>query len=365
MSPRSHDSSLALLLTRVCLLLCLVRTAASARNNPQWSLHWQDTAIALHNQHNARYIGTMYLGTPPQPVRCIFDTGSSRTWISPRSFIVSMSSSWRLLGPEAFQIAHFGTGSSLQGRLGSDCVRLEKSSASCQFRIHFALNTDQNGEKIFDARFGCLVGMAMLPRSARFPTSFIDALVSQAVLRMPAVSFYLSMHPAQTSALLIGMPDPVYFHPPLVYVDLDDSQTPYWQTRLLGVRVGSALLPGESRRVVIDTGSSLISGPSREVERLRRAIRVDSNCVNITALPVLAFELKGLALILRPQHYVVKMWNRNTNAATCSLAIASLDVPAPRGPLWVLGNVFQRQYFVVFDTGRRRIGFARSKRSIV
>jgi hypothetical protein len=272
-----------------------------------------------------------------------------------------------LLGPEAFQIAHFGTGSSLQGRLGSDCALLEApvGNPRCQFRINFALNTEQSGAKMFDAQFGCLVGMAMLPRSALYATSFIDSIVSQAALRTPAVSFFLSMHPAQTSALLFGMPDPLYFHPPLVYVDLDDSQSPFWQTRLLGVRVGTMLLSGEARRVVIDTGTSLLSGPSREVEWLRRAIRVDSNCVNISALPVIAFDLNGLALILRPQHYVVRMWNRTTNAVTCTLAISAFDAPVPRGPLWVLGNVFQRQYFVTFDAGRRRMGFARSKRRLV
>lgn len=362
--PALQESPIRLLVVRACLLLCLAPIAVVALFHPHGTRQWQDTAVALHNQHNARYTALLYLGTPPQPVRCIFDTGSSRTWISPKRFVASKSSSWRLLGPEAFQIAHFGTGSSLQGRLGSDCVLLEApvGDSRCQFRIHFALNTEQSGAKMFDAQFGCLVGLAMLPRSARFPSSFINTIVSQAVLRMPAVSFYLSTHPAQTSALLIGMPDPIYFHPPLVYVDLDDNQSPFWQTHLLGVRVDTMLLPGESRRVVIDTGTSLLSGPSREVEWLRRAIRVDSNCVSISALPVIAFELNGLTLNLRPQHYVVRMWNRTTGAVACSLAISALDTRVPR---WVLGNVFQRQYFVTFDAGSRRIGFARSKRRII
>ena len=30
---------------------------------------------------NFAYIATIYLGTPPQPIRCIFDTGSANAWV--------------------------------------------------------------------------------------------------------------------------------------------------------------------------------------------------------------------------------------------------------------------------------------------
>ena len=35
----------------------------------------------LTNYHNYDYIGTFYVGTPPQPLRGCFDTGSSNAWI--------------------------------------------------------------------------------------------------------------------------------------------------------------------------------------------------------------------------------------------------------------------------------------------
>jgi hypothetical protein len=37
--------------------------------------------IDLINNYNTMYIGTMHVGTPPQEIRVMFDTGSANTWV--------------------------------------------------------------------------------------------------------------------------------------------------------------------------------------------------------------------------------------------------------------------------------------------
>lgn len=41
----------------------------------------KEAEIDLLNNQNYNYIGTFFVGNPPQPLRGVFDTGSANTWI--------------------------------------------------------------------------------------------------------------------------------------------------------------------------------------------------------------------------------------------------------------------------------------------
>merc|ERR1712151_322830 len=72
-------------------------------------------------------------------------------------------------------------------------------------------------------------------------------------------------------------------------------------------------------------------------------------------LPELTFTLGGKDYALKREDLILQQ-----SGSQCVLGLMGVDVPAPRGPLWILGDVFMRKYYVQFDWGQRRLGFAQA-----
>lgn len=68
---------------------------------------------------------------------------------------------------------------------------------------------------------------------------------------------------------------------------------------------------------------------------------------------------------LTPEDYILdgkKIKSNNfLDGSQCHPAFMALNVPAPRGPLFVFGEYFLRKFYTVFDRDREVIGFALSK----
>jgi saccharopepsin len=79
------------------------------------------------------------------------------------------------------------------------------------------------------------------------------------------------------------------------------------------------------------------------------------DCDSISSLPELAFVFNGKKYKLKGEDYVLNA------GGTCISSFTGMDIPAPIGPLWIIGDTFLRKYFTVYDLGRNAVGFADSK----
>uniref|UniRef100_A0A8P0TC49 Napsin-A n=1 Tax=Canis lupus familiaris TaxID=9615 RepID=A0A8P0TC49_CANLF len=334
--------------------------------------------VPLSNYMNVQYYGEIGLGTPPQNFSVIFDTGSSNLWVpSIRCHFFSLpcwfhhrynskaSSSFQPNGTK-FAI-QYGTGR-LDGILSEDKLTIGGvKSASVIF-----------GEALWEpslvftlAHFDGILGLGFPILAVGGVQPPLDLLVDQGLLDKPVFSFYLNRDPEAVDGgeLVLGGSDPAHYIPPLTFLPV--TVPAYWQIHMERVKVGTGLiLCAQGCAAILDTGTSLITGPTEEIQALNAAIGGFSlllgeyliQCSEIPTLPPISFLLGGVWFNLTAQDYVIQI--ARGGVRLCLSGFQALDIPPPTGPLWILGDVFLGAHVAVFDrgnlTGGARVGLARA-----
>jgi cathepsin D len=119
----------------------------------------------------------------------------------------------------------------------------------------------------------------------------------------PVFAFYLSseanppLPPKSTGELIIGGTDPAHYTGDLTYVPLT-SET-YWEITMDKLSIGGTTSP--TTRAVLDSGTSLLAGPTADVEAIVKAIGAKPltkgeytvDCSKVDSLPDLEVVIGG------------------------------------------------------------------------
>ncbi|XP_016071374.1 PREDICTED: cathepsin E [Miniopterus natalensis] len=323
----------------------------------------------LINYLDMEYFGTISIGSPPQNFTVIFDTGSSNLWVPsvyctspackthPR-FSPSQSNTYSAAGSHFF--IQYGTGS-LSGVIGADQVSVEGLTVVGQ---QFGESVTEPGQTFVNAEFDGILGLGYPSLAVGGVTPVFDNMMAQNLVDVPMFSVYMSSDPegGAGSELIFGGYDHSHFSGSLNWVPV--TKQSYWQIALDTIQVGGTVMfCAKGCQAIVDTGTSLITGPSDEIKQLQRAIGAEPvdgeyamECDNLNVMPDVTFTINGVPYILQPTAYTLPDFVDGMKF--CSSGFQGLDIQPPDGPLWILGDVFIRQFYSVFDRGNNRVGLA-------
>ncbi|XP_038675204.1 cathepsin E-A-like [Scyliorhinus canicula] len=333
----------------------------------------QKSTEPLLNYMDTQYGGEISIGTPPQNFTVVFDTGSSNLWVPSAycysrackdhdKFVPDKSSTYTRDG-RPFSI-HYGTGS-LTGIIGIDTVMVEGISVANQ---KFGESVTEPGTAFLYSPFDGILGLAYPSIAAADATPVFDNMMAQGLVDLPLFSVYLSRNQNDEvgSEIIFGGFDTSHFTGELHWIPVTAQS--YWQIQLDSVKVGGTVAFCENGcKAIVDTGTSLLTGPTKDIDELQQLIGAASSrdgmysidCGYLSSMPEVTFTIGGVEYVLPPQAYTLQEQDE-WGQVYCSSGFQGMDLPPPAGPLWILGDVFIGYYYAVFDRGNNRVGLAKS-----
>lgn len=342
-------------------------------------------SIELTNYYNNEYIGQMGVGSPPQYLTVVFDTGSSDLWIPETNcetcgedsgkFDSSKSSTYELSTGKDGEAAPFkityGSGG-VTGTIMSETITLSTLSMP-SVKLGGVTYEDS---AIADFDMDGICGLAFDGLSVVTKPSLLDTLTHTYPNLSHSFSIYLNADPDDTdkpSLITFGGYDlsivsdtAAFYYTPVVK---DTSALTYWTVSLTSFGVGTSssfssndevelqltLCEYESCLAIVDSGTSGIAIPSQYYDSVLATLTYGKNCRDLTCVGVSQEDFPVLLISLAPDNTFPLLpsdYVECSNYDECILRFQSST------SLWILGDCFIQAYYTVFDIKNLRIGFA-------
>jgi saccharopepsin len=321
--------------------------------------------VPLSDYQNLQYYAPISLGTPAQDFKVVLDTGSSNLWVPGtacnsiacflhKKYDATASSTYKANGSE-FAI-RYGSGS-LEGYVSQDVLRIGDLKVTKQ---DFAEATKEPGLAFAFGKFDGILGLGYDTISVNHIVPPFYNMLHQKLLDEPIFSFRLGSSEDDGGECVFGGIDDQAYTGKITYVPV--RRKGYWEVELEQIGFGDEVLELEGTGAAIDTGTSLIVMPSDVAEMLHKEIGATKSwngqytvdCATVPDLPDFTLWFDGKPYPLKGEEYILNA------GGTCISSFTGMDIPAPVGPLWIVGDTFLRKYFTVYDLGRNAVGFAKS-----
>lgn len=338
-----------------------------------------------NQQADSSYFAPITVGTPPQTFNVILDTGSSDLWVAnndcsacPQDVTLFNpgSSSSLSQSQQSIQIS-YGSGE-VAGSVATDTVSMGGFTITGQT---FTL-VNQITSNFLVSPVSGLMGLAFQTIAQSRAMPFWEALASGNHLTTPEMSFWLTrfVNDPQAQALepggafTLGGTNSSLFTGDIDFVNIPSGVTPsFWLLPLQAVTVqgNNVDIPtGNGALAAIDTGTTLVAGPSDAVANIYAQI---PNSKNQTGQLQGFFSFPCDTTVTVSLNFGSRTWaisNADFNLGAidragdqCLGGIFDLDAgsnidPSSNVPSWVIGDTFLKNVYSVFRSSPPSVGFA-------
>ncbi len=355
----------------------------------------------------AGYTADIQIGTPPQTLSLILDTGSPLTWATNTNI-----SAYTPPGMRAGENTTFLRTEICKGPAG--CFNPTQSSTfilpsnSTVFDITYVDRSAAVGRTIADkASFASLsintfywglvayqynpqrmgapsgiIGLSPSTAVASYPSfpdaisannqtmgafnapTLLDQMVSAGVINSPAYSLFLDAN--NTGSLLLGGVDSAKFTGPLTVLPIVQPSQASLQVQLTGIGINrsSSLATSLSNTIVVlDSGTTEIYLPTNAVNHIAKVLGGTTSggqpivdCAIVRASTTVDFYFPNKGLIRVPLNQLVDASAPSRRQNLCRLAI----VATPADSYFLLGDFFLRSAYVVYNFPQQQIAIAQA-----
>ncbi|KAI0663368.1 acid protease [Cubamyces menziesii] len=349
----------------------------------------QTVGIDIIDQaQDSSYIGTVSIGTPPQTFKVVLDTGSSDLWVASTScfscgqtptFDTSQSSTIKgVTGPNGQEqeiTIRYGSGS-VAGILATDTV----SMAGFTVNPQTFLLAEQMTSGLLDGDVSGIMGLAFEALASTNAVPFWQALANGGQFATPEISFWLARHLDDVNppdeqpggVMTLGGTNSTLFTGDIEFIPLTVTTggPTFWMLEMTGATVQGnkvSIPTGDAALSAIDTGTTLIGGPSDAVRAIYEAIPGSAEVSSMQGF--YAFPCSTdvqVSLAFGGKSWPISSADMNLGRISASMCVGGIfdlslgsDVSGGGGnPVWVVGDTFLKNVYSVFRSNPAAVGFA-------
>lgn len=371
----------------------------SLASDPSGKINFMAMVDNLEGDSGRGYYLELMIGTPPQTLNILVDTGSSNFAVAgaPDPYVTTYYHSNR---SSTYQSLHLGvtvryTQGSWTGVLGTDDVRFPRG-LNGTFVVNIASILESESFFMPQINWQGILGMAYraLAKPSSSVDTFFDSLVEQ--LKIPNI-FSMQMCGAglpttstgnNGGSLVMGGIEPSLYTGDIWYTPITEEW--YYQVEVLKFEVGGQNLNLDcteynSDKAIVDSGTTLLRLPDKVFNAVVDGIIQTSLIENFNSefwaglqlacwekteqpwayFPDLSIYLRDVnvnesfRITIKPQLYIQSVLTLRANLNCYRFGIS------PSSNALVIGATVMEGFYVIFDREQKKVGFATSSCAVV